>query len=274
MISRPRVLAHPAAGLLTAAATGVGLLALPAEALTQRASAGAPFILKPLPPQQFIDFGTNAEMRWDSVDRRQRLTTPERLFVRDHVATPTIDASTYQLQVFGDGLAKPRAGADPVTLSYADLRAMPVTRMTTIHECTGNGRSFFATQQGRAAAGTPWTLGAVGAVAWEGVRLRTVLKRIGLDPAAVSVMATGLDAEFVSGGTNFGHVRRPFSIDKALDDALLVWVPTAATSCPTTDTPSGSSCQAGSGSAASSGWGPWRWPPPSSRRRGTRSSTG
>jgi len=210
-------------GLLTAAATGVGLLALPAEALTQRASAGAPSILKPLPPQQFVDFGTNAEMRWDSVDRRRRLTTPERLFVRDHVATPTIDASTYQLQIFGDGLAKPRAGADPLTLSYADLRAMPVTRMTTIHECTGNGRSFFATQQGQAAAGTPWTLGAVGAVAWEGVRLRTVLKRIGLDPAAVSVMATGLDAEFVSGGTNFGHVRRPFSIDKALDDALLVW---------------------------------------------------
>jgi DMSO/TMAO reductase YedYZ molybdopterin-dependent catalytic subunit len=63
----------------------------------------------------------------------------------------------------------------------------------------------------------------VGAVAWEGVRLRTLLERIGLDPAAVSIMATGLDQAYVSGGTDYGHVRRPFSIDKAMDDALLAW---------------------------------------------------
>ena len=56
-------------------------------------------------------------------------------------------------------------------MSYADLRAMPRTRLTTVHECTGNGRSFFGSQQGTPAAGTQWTLGAVGAVAWEGVRL-------------------------------------------------------------------------------------------------------
>jgi hypothetical protein len=55
-------------GLLAAATAGAGLLALPADALTQRASAGAPYILKPLPPEWFVDYGTNAEMRWDSVD--------------------------------------------------------------------------------------------------------------------------------------------------------------------------------------------------------------
>jgi hypothetical protein len=122
-------------------------------------------------------------MRWDSVDPHVHLTSPDRLFVRDHVATPTISAATYQLRIFGDGLAHPRTADRAVTLSYADLRAMPVTRMTTIHECTGNGRSSFASQQGKAATGTQWTLGVVGAVAWEGVRLRTVLDRIGLDPA-------------------------------------------------------------------------------------------
>jgi DMSO/TMAO reductase YedYZ molybdopterin-dependent catalytic subunit len=36
-------------------------------------------------------------------------------------------------------------------------------------------------------------------------------------------MATGLDANYVTGGVDYGPVRRPFSIDKALDDALLVW---------------------------------------------------
>ncbi len=67
-----------------------------------------------------------------------------------------------------------------MSLSYADLRRLPVTRVTATHECTGNGRSFFATQQGTPASGTAWTLGAVGAVTWEGVRLADVLRRVGL----------------------------------------------------------------------------------------------
>lgn len=210
-------------GLLAAATAGAGLLALPAEALTQRASAGAPYIVKPLPPEWFIDYGTNAEMRWDSVNPRRHLTSQDRLFVRDHTATPQIDRTTYQLEIFGDGLARPRTSDQPITLSYADLRRLPATRMTTVHECTGNGRSFFSTQQGQAAAGTQWTLGAVGTLEWEGVRLRTVLRRIGLDPSAVSIMATGLDANYVNGGVDYGPVRRPFPVSKALDDALLVW---------------------------------------------------
>ena len=210
-------------GLLAAATAGAGLLALPADALTQRASAGAPAILKPLPPEWFVDYGTNAEMRWDSVDPHRYLTSPERLFVRNHTATPRIDPATYQLKIFGDGLAVPRSHDQALTLTYADLRRLPTTRITSVHECTGNGRSFFATQQGQAATGTQWTLGAVGAVEWEGVRLRTVLRRIGLDPGAISIMATGLDAPYVSGGVDYGAVRRPFPVSKALDDALLVW---------------------------------------------------
>lgn len=210
-------------GLLAAATAGAGLLALPADALTQRASAGAPNILKPLPPEWFIDYGTNAEMRWDSVDPHRYLTGQERLFVRDHTSTPRIDPTTYALQIFGDGLARPRTSDQSISLSYADLRRLPATRMTSVHECTGNGRSFFATQQGRAATGTQWTLGAVGTVEWEGVRLRTVLRRIGLNPSAVSIMATGLDDHYVSGGVDLGRVRRPFPMSKALDDALLVW---------------------------------------------------
>jgi DMSO/TMAO reductase YedYZ molybdopterin-dependent catalytic subunit len=209
--------------LLAGAAAGAGLLALPAEALTQRASAGAPYIRKPLPPSWFYDYGSNAEMRWDSVSTQQYLTPQPRLFVRNHTATPTVDVSTYRLRIFGDGLATPRSSDAAVTLSYGDLRSLPVTRLTTVHECTGNGRSFFGTQQGTPASGTQWTLGAVGAVAWQGVRLGTVLERIGLDPRAVSIMATGLDDPYVSGGVDYGRVRRPFPVTKALEDALLVW---------------------------------------------------
>src|SRR3954471_7282299 len=197
-------------GLLAAAAAGAGLLAVPG--LAERAVAGAPSILKPLPPAWFVDFGTNAEMRWDSVSPQRYLTSQDRLFVRDHVATPTIDVSTYRLRIFGEGLSRPRTSDQALSLSYADLRAMPRTRLTTVHECTGNGRSFFGSQQGTPAAGTQWTLGAVGAVSWEGVRLSHLLRRIGVDPRAVSVMATGLDAAYVTGGVDYGPVRRPFPL--------------------------------------------------------------
>jgi DMSO/TMAO reductase YedYZ molybdopterin-dependent catalytic subunit len=188
-----------------------------------RAYAGSPAILKPLPLEWFTDFGTNAEMRWDSVSWRDRLTDQSRLFVRNHTSTPTIDRDTWRLRVFGSGLSAPRDEADALSLSYADLRTLPLARHTAVHECTGNGRSFFASQQGTPAAGTAWKLGAVGAVTWEGVRLRDVLARVGLGAAAVSVQATGLDPDYVTGGVSYGPVRRPFPIAKALDDALLAW---------------------------------------------------
>ncbi len=188
-----------------------------------RALAGAPAILKALPATWFVDYGTNAEMRWDSVRPTSYFTKQARLFVRNHTATPTIDASTYSLKIYGDGLKRDRTVDNPIELRLSDLRKLPRTTLVTTHECTGNGRSFFGTQQGRPAAGTAWTLGAVGSVEWEGVRLRDVLKKVGIDPAAVSIQATGLDAPYSSGGVDYGPVRRPFPVSKALDDALLVW---------------------------------------------------
>jgi DMSO/TMAO reductase YedYZ molybdopterin-dependent catalytic subunit len=160
------------------AAAGTAAIATSAPA----ARAGAPAIVKPLPPAWFVDYGTNAEMRWDSVDPRARLTPQERLFVRNHTVTPSITRESYALEVYGDGLATPRAAADAVRLSFAQLRAMPSTTIEAAHECTGNGRSFFGSQQGQQVSGTAWTLGAVGTVRWEGVRLAEVLRRVGVSP--------------------------------------------------------------------------------------------
>jgi DMSO/TMAO reductase YedYZ molybdopterin-dependent catalytic subunit len=88
-------------------------------------------------------------------------------------------------------------------------------------ECTGNGRSFFTSQQGQTVAGTAWSLGAIGVTRWRGVPLSVLLDRAGLRRSAVDVMASGLDDPYVSGGEDFGHVRRPIPIDKALDDAIV-----------------------------------------------------
>ena len=125
--------------------------------------------------------------------------------------------------MYGDGLRSPRTAASPITVTLRDLKRLPRTTLITTHECTGNGRSFFSSQQGTPASGTAWTLGAVGTVRWEGVRLRDLLRHLGLDRDAVSVQATGLDPSYVTGGVDYGPVRRPFPISKALDDALLAW---------------------------------------------------
>jgi DMSO/TMAO reductase YedYZ molybdopterin-dependent catalytic subunit len=145
------------------------------------------------------------------------------MFVRNHTSTPTIDPAGYRLRLYGDGLAQPRGATSALELTLRDLQRLPRTRVTSVHECTGNGRRFFGAQQGTPAAGTPWGLGAVATVTWGGVRLRELLRRVGLRPDAVSVQATGLDPSYVSGGVDYGPVRRPFPVAKALDDAILAW---------------------------------------------------
>ena len=210
-VTRRTALASVPAGL-----AGATLLGSPAEA-------AYPAILKPTPSDRFVDFGTNAEMRWDSVDPRRYLTKPGRLFVRNHTSTPVIDRSTWRLNVFGDGLSTPRPATDPLSLTWRQLRRLPRTRVVSVHECTGNGRSFFSTQQGTPATGTQWTLGSVGTVVWEGVRLRDVLDEVGISADAVSIQATGLDPAYKSGGVDYGQVRRPFPVTKALRDAVLAW---------------------------------------------------
>ncbi len=211
-------------GFLTAAAlTGAAALAPDSVWRTAPAFARAPLILKPTPPDYFTDFGSNAEMLWSSVDPQAYLTPQSRLFVRNHSRTPQISRETYALRVFGDGLATPRTESDALSLTFADLQRLPHHELTAVVECTGNGRSFFSTQQGQSVSGTAWTLGAVGTVRWSGVRLRDVLSSLGLAPDAVSIQATGLDDPFVSGTTDYGRVRRPFPVEKALDDAILAW---------------------------------------------------
>ena len=87
-------------------AAGVANLTGPARAQAVETAAATP-IVKPLPPEWFVNFGTNAEMRWESV-RNLGYTIPnERFFVRDHTATPLIDERTWRLRVFGAGLDGP-----------------------------------------------------------------------------------------------------------------------------------------------------------------------
>ncbi len=194
------------AGAMTVAVAAVGPTL--AESVTSRAAADVPGIAKPTPDSLFVARGTNAEMRWSAMRGQGYLTPIDRFFVRNHTSTPRIDPTTWRLRVHGTGVER------EVSISYDDLLAFPQVSLTRFIECAGNGRSFFGSQQGQAAAGTAWTLGAVGVAEWTGVRLSSVLERAGIKPSALDVMPVGLDDQ---------QVRRPVPLEKALaEDTLLV----------------------------------------------------
>ena len=166
------------------------------------------------------DFGTNAEMRWDSVAGQGYTTPNERFFVRNHTATPLIDA--------GD-LAAARLRQRPArsperdrALSYHDLRQLPRPRSTAFDRVRRQRPQLLRQPAGHARAGTQWKLGAIGVARWRGVRSAEVLERAGIS-ARGRRPARGLDATVVTGGVDYGHVRRPLPVAKALDDVLLAY---------------------------------------------------
>ncbi|MET7617517.1 sulfite oxidase [Streptomyces sp. NPDC005408] len=204
--------AAPVAAQFAAAAPATAATAAPA-------SGAAPDIVKPLPPELFTIRGTNAESNFPALHSTGLHTPADHFFVRNHTSTPVLGESDWKLTVWGSGLH----GRRPVEFSYGDLRSLPSVTRTAVVECAGNGRNFYATQQGQTVTGTPWTLGAIGAARWRGVRLRDVLHRAGISSTAVDVMPRGLDDEFVSNGVNHGRVRRPLPVAKALDDVILAY---------------------------------------------------
>ncbi|MEV7184912.1 sulfite oxidase [Kitasatospora sp. NPDC093102] len=214
-----------------------GILAQDAPAQDARDGARAageatgpvPGIVKPLPAEWFVPRDTNAETRWDAFRDADgdavigRHVPVERFFVRNHTSTPLIDPDTWRLKLFGSGLRGAPTAERPVEFGLDELRELPSTRISALIECAGNGRSFYLSQQSQPVPGTAWTLGGVGSASWRGVRLAEVLRAAGLTGAAVDVLATGLDPDYVVGGINYGPVRRPLPIAKALDDVLLAY---------------------------------------------------
>lgn len=166
-------------------------------------------------PDRFVHHGSDVETVWG--DDVPRVTPLDRFYVRNHTTAPVIDVGTWRLLVSGDGVLGERA------YSLQDLQAFTSQTYERAVECTGNGRRLFEAQQGEHRPGTQWGLGAIGVARWTGVPLTTLLRHAGLRPEAVQVMPVGLDASYVEDGVDWGHVRRPLPIAKALDDVLVAW---------------------------------------------------
>ncbi|MCP9468647.1 MAG: sulfite oxidase [Nitrospira sp.] len=167
-------------------------------------------IIKPAPPEMFLQNGSNLEMRWEAMYTRGYLVPNELFFVRNNSpAVPRLDPATWRLQVEGSGVSRPRS------FSYDELLTMPSISVIRAIECAGNGRNFFQVSHGKKIAGTPWNLGGIGVAEWTGVPLREVLERVGVKRSARDVMPEGLDEK---------NIKRPMSIEKAMaDDTLLVY---------------------------------------------------
>ena len=130
------------------------------------------------------------------------ITPLEHFYVRCHLPVPTGTAAEgWSLRVEGEV-------GTPLSLSVADLRALPPVTTTVTLECAGNGRAFFEPS----VAGIQWKKGAVGTARWTGARFADVLKRAGVRDTARFVHMSGADRPL---GTMPPFVRQ-VPIDKAM----------------------------------------------------------
>src|SRR4051812_5027358 len=139
------------------------------------------------------------------------ITPNDAFFVRYHLAPapPAVDAEQFRLQVKGKV-------NKTVSLSLADLKSKfdPV-EIVAVNQCSGNSRGFFKPR----VAGGQLGNGAMGNARWKGVRLRDVLMKAGVAPAAKQVVLNGLDAPLLPQTPDF---IKALEVDHALSPEVLL----------------------------------------------------
>ena len=140
----------------------------------------------------------NLEYSFSSLDRF--LTPNEHFYVRTHFGIPSIDLKEWRLRI--EGTVK-----RPVAVSYEELRSMPSVTLTSLLECSGNGRVFLKPPQ----PSIRWELGGVSNAEWTGVRLSDVLARANVQDDAMEVILEGAD----QGSVESPHPRTPGPISYA-----------------------------------------------------------
>ena len=122
----------------------------------------------------------NLEMPFDQLG--EFITPSELFYIRSHFPTPELDPATYRLSIGG-------AVRNELSLSYADIRAMPSRTCTATLECAGNSRVFLTPP----VPGAQWEVGAVGNAEWTGVPLSLLLESAGLADDVCELVLQGAD---------------------------------------------------------------------------------
>ncbi len=144
-----------------------------------------------------------------------KLTPNNLFFVRNNGIPPsTIDVNNWSLKITGESVKKSKT----YTLKELKSKFENVSYHLTL-ECGGNGRKEFNPP----AKGNQWTTGAVGCAKWTGVRLRDVLKDVGLRSDAVYIGYYGADSH-LSGSPDKDSISRGVPIAKAKEEeSLIAW---------------------------------------------------
>ena len=174
-----------------------------------------PYALPDKHPELVIlsDNPVNAETPAHLLD--DALTPNSHFFVRNNGLPPaTADVGTWALTVAGESAARRKSYTIP------DLqRQFETVTLNLTLECGGNGRSEFNPP----ATGNQWSTGAVGCAAWTGVRLRDVLRDVGVRDDAVYLGYYGKDTH-LSGDPDKVVISRGVPIDKAVEpESLIAW---------------------------------------------------
>nr|MBI3613657.1 sulfite oxidase [Nitrospirota bacterium] len=176
-ISRRSFLARAAGGAAVALTAGpVGLLLDRAESDEPTVQAQAPLIVRVARPYD-AETPVREFLSW--------LTPTDRFFVRSHFGPPPpdrIDKTTWRLAL--SGLVE-----HPLTLTFDDLSTFEKVSVTSVVQCSGNGRAFHRPT----VPGVQWERGAVGNARWTGIRLRDLLRRAGLKSNARHLQLQGAD---------------------------------------------------------------------------------
>jgi sulfane dehydrogenase subunit SoxC len=126
------------------------------------------------------------------------------VFERYHAGLPAVDPGTHRLMIHG-------MVDRPIILSMDDLMRFPSVSMIRFLECPANGgMEWRGAQMDR----LQFTHGMLACCEWTGVLLSTLLQEVGVQKGARWVLAEGSDGAQMS---------RSIPMDKALDDALIVY---------------------------------------------------
>ena len=138
-------------------------------------------------------------------DLTGNITPADLHFERHHAGIPAIDPDRHTLTIHG-------LVDRPLTFSVEDIKRFPQVVRTYFVECAGNGRSAYRDPKPELTAQK--VAGMISTSEWTGVRLSTLLREAGVKPEAKWMLAEGGDACMLT---------RSVPIEKAMDDALIVW---------------------------------------------------
>ncbi len=207
--------AAAAAGVSTAAAADAANLPPNVPSWTRRLGPGV--LTNPYgQPSRFEEHVQRRTVDWLTADRIASISftplgdlkgiiTPNGLvFERYHAGIPEIDPAQHRLMIHG--MVK-----RPIILTMDDLMRFPSVSMVRFLECPANGgMEWRGAQMDR----LQFSHGMLACCEWTGVMLSTLLEEVGLDKGASWILAEGADG---------AHMSRSIPMEKALDDAIVVY---------------------------------------------------